>query len=373
HNEHQKWSSTQLASRSSKGWRSSQSPATVNEQRELLLKYAPDFESGKLRTFDDLSKAIHHKRSARLLLIGENKINEKHAIFKHMSDSDLESMRGLVSRMHDKYIESKATRLPHWMRTRSRPAAQPSEGFSNPPVPHVIETPGLSFNDVYGQGIESDASGSSTSLSERPGGVQTYGPSPSFFDEVSSGWGAGSSSGTAARSSPVDSSRGGEVRQRAPDFEGARHPQRVVARDSTGGTSATATDQSRPPALEPLNDREFSILLETVGRGGDIRSVEDAALYMDDAGLGERLIERVRPYVSVVGDGDNGFLQLTEFGMRQKEERSQRETGGRAEVTKRQRNHLIHHPTTPLIQGMEVKMGQVRIVDGRKDPQTTGL
>ncbi|HET9646150.1 MAG TPA: hypothetical protein VFP68_22980, partial [Burkholderiaceae bacterium] len=95
--------------------------------------------------------------------------------------------------------------------------------------------------------------------------------------------------------------------------------------------------------------------------GEHIRSVSDAALYIDDS----IDVERVRPYVHVVGGGETGDVQLTEFGRKELEARDQRER------TKRARHHFIHHPTPPTLNRFEPEFKGLRIEDGESNQAPT--
>ncbi|HET9642568.1 MAG TPA: hypothetical protein VFP68_04235 [Burkholderiaceae bacterium] len=62
-----------------------------------------------------------------------------------------------------------------------------------------------------------------------------------------------------------------------------------------------------------------------------------------------------------VGNGDTGELRLTEFARRELEAPDQRKR------VKRSRHHFVHHPTTSLLQHVDVESKQLRIEEGKSD------
>ncbi|HET9646166.1 MAG TPA: hypothetical protein VFP68_23065 [Burkholderiaceae bacterium] len=310
---------------------------SVNFERNIL----PKMKTGEIKSLREAATALgKHKNlftkkrtsnDERPISIEDRKFDRTYPLFSWMTDEGRGELQEYINSIDEQVKNSGYKTYQLWStaqigKRKSRAESQQPEASSSPRGPYVIDTPGVSFNDVYGGGIESEARRSSPATGEQPRGLQTYGPSPSFFDEVSSTGDAGSSSETAVHPSHRDSSTTGVPRQRHPGFERVHHPDRVDALPRMGGMSVAATQQSGPPTLERLDDRDLGILLEAVSLPhGTIRSVEDAALWLDDRGQGERMLERVRPYVSVIGDGDSAQIQLTEFGRREAEERTQRE------------------------------------------------
>ncbi|HET9642571.1 MAG TPA: hypothetical protein VFP68_04250 [Burkholderiaceae bacterium] len=282
-----------------------------------------------------------------------------HPLLRHMSEGGRNMLQQFLT-------ESTPNRRGYLLfragasRSGSLPDQQgePPEQGSTRGEPHVIDTPGVSFNDVYGGDTASEARWSSTPSGQRPGGAQTYGPSPSFFDSLPRTWDAGGTPETSPHPSAAGLSTHGVPRHSPSSVQQSRQPDPANTFPSTGATNVTATQQSASAAPGLLTDRELGILEDGLQTDGEhLRSVSDAALYIDSSVD----VERVRPYVSVVGNGETGELRLTEFARRELEARDQRAR------TKRSRHRFIHYPTTSLLQHVDVEAKQLRIEEGKSD------
>jgi hypothetical protein len=249
-------------------------------------------------------------------------------------------------------------RAPRGKASSSGQQGEPLKPSSNPDNPLFIETPGVSFSDLYGrEAIESGSASASTPTSRQPGWSQTAASPASLLDEMQIIWGVGRSRGPTPHASPVDSSSGGLMRQSNPGIEQAHHPRGVDVLPGTAIANVTAAQQSTSSVPGRLDDRELGILESgLVVDREHIRSVSDAAIYIGD-GVD---VERVRPYVHVVGGGEEGGVELTEFGRRELEARRERERA------KRSRHKLIHHPTTPLLRRFEMNLKQAIFDEGKE-------
>jgi hypothetical protein len=94
-------------------------------------------------------------------------------------------------------------------------------------------------------------------------------------------------------------------------------------------------------------------------------------MWLDDGGLVERLVDRVRPYVFIDGDGETARMRLTEFGNAQKREREERERREEEDSTKRMRDRFIYRPTSATVERLRVKVGRMKIDEVEADGSTT--
>jgi hypothetical protein len=275
-------------------------------------------------------------------MLREGAYNADRSLFKDMSDDGKRVLDAYLEKVRNEvegdtgfpgHEAAKAKRL----KGKKRQSEGSSKSNQLPP----IETPGLDFGDVYPEGIESQAGGSSSSVSQQRG-LPSYGPSPTFFE------GAFNTFDTLAAGSSGQ-------RQRAVQ---------VDAPSSTGRMSVTATQQSAPFALEPLGDREIRLLYEGLTHEQrPLQSVSDVATWLEM----EAAVDRVRPYVSEVEAQGGVQLQLTDLGKRVLREK------GLAmdfdEPGKRQRHALITQPTPAEVGFINMKVRTLRI-DGGQDERT---
>ncbi|HET9645994.1 MAG TPA: hypothetical protein VFP68_22170 [Burkholderiaceae bacterium] len=336
---------------------------TNADSQKFENEILPAMIEGKIESFAEASRALGKGRNyltdaragSTSISIKNRSFNDAHPLFAGMTDNGRVKLKEFINNIAEQVRNSEHNDFHQWSRARGRGRLRkrteprptvprtladhkPEGSPNNFGGPHVIETPGISFNDVYSARIESEAGASYTVALQHSRGAQTRAPSPGFFDDVSSTGPAGTNSEASVCTRAGDFLAGGVPRRSPPGFEQAQHSDLVDAGPSMGGMSRTPTQHSESPALERLDDREFGILLEAVNLPqGIIRSVEDAAMWLDDRGQGESLLARVRQYVSVVGDGDGAHIQLTEFGRKAAEERAQREGSAQGGAIKRQR------------------------------------
>jgi hypothetical protein len=282
------------------------------QKRQKLIELLPNYESGKL-SGNDVEAEIGLMRGdlSKVFSVEKGTLNRKSAILDGASASEISLLKEAVDRMHGSYVDSKTT-LRKWAWNRLQDAGQQSERSSNPNQPLIIDTPGLSFDHVYNQ-VESQAGGSSTPGSQQPQGMPTDRPSPGLLD----------------------------------------------ARASTGGMSVTPSHQTAPPAPVPLSDYEIRTLHK--GLSDPVRplqSVSDVAIWLNI----ENDVSRVTPYAFDVENEGQVQLQLTDLGKAVLEERGLDLNFDNPSKSTRH-GLLKKQPAPAQVRRMEMKMGQLRIVE----------
>ncbi|HET9643125.1 MAG TPA: hypothetical protein VFP68_07180 [Burkholderiaceae bacterium] len=234
----------------------------------------------------------------------------------------------------------------------SRTSARSGRGAGRGPAGTPVGGTSIAFEDFYNEGMEFQAEGSSTAASDRPRRLQSYEPSPGFFSDLPANWQGGSSSGAAAPTGATQrSSPAGAVGQSPSSRERTQDPVRVDAPANVAGVSVTATQQSASPAPAQLNDDELGIIEQGLRLDGEhLRNVEDLAAY---SGIGD--LERVRPYVLAVGDGESARLEYTAFGRESIEKLKQEQD------PKRARHKFVYQPAVAQLQRVQPRFEKLRI------------